>query len=66
MNLQEQLEEMLRQVETIRAVQVQFLAESDRAPEQKLHHGRIADRAWRRYHEIHAELTGHEGPKPEH
>jgi hypothetical protein len=41
------LEELLHSVQTIRAVQVQFLAESDREPEDKLHFRTLANTAWK-------------------
>ncbi len=51
------LEELLYHVQTIRAVQVQFLAESNREPEHKISFRTRADAAWKQYNAIHQQLT---------
>lgn len=51
------LEELLHSVQTIRAVQVQFLAESDREPEDKLHFRTLANTAWKQFHTMYKQLT---------
>ena len=51
------LEQLLHHMQTIRAVQVQFLAESNREPEQKIGFRARADTAWKQYNTIHRQLT---------
>jgi hypothetical protein len=51
------LEELLHHVQAIRAIQVQFLAESNRAPEHKISFRTRADTAWKQYNAIHQQLT---------
>jgi hypothetical protein len=54
--LRELLEEQLHCVQTLRVVQVQLLAESDRDAETKRHLRHLADAAWKRYHAISQQL----------
>lgn len=51
------LEELFQCVDAIRAVQVQYLAESNRPPETKLHARQRADTAWKRYLAIYQQFT---------
>ncbi len=53
----ELLEELFHHMQTIRAVQVQFLVESDRELENKLHFRLQADAAWNRFKAIHQQLV---------
>ncbi len=53
----ELVQELLHHAQTIRAVQVQFLAESDREAEDKLFHMTRADSAWKQFKAIHQQLT---------
>ncbi len=54
--MRELLEEQLYYAQTIRAVQAQFLAESDREAETKRHFRQQADAAWKQLNAIHRRL----------
>ncbi len=54
--IRELLEEQLHCVQTLRVVQVQLLAESDRDAETKRHFRQQADAAWKRYNAIYQQL----------
>lgn len=51
------LEEMMFAVMTLRAQQVQFLAESDREPESKIHFRQKGNEAYKRFQALHQQLS---------
>lgn len=53
----ELLEDMMYQVMQLRAIQVQFLAESDREPASKLHFREQGNKAYKRFQELHKQLS---------
>lgn len=55
--LHRMLEEMMFSVMQLRQQQVQFLAESKRNPEDKIHFRKNGNEAWQRYKELHQHLA---------
>jgi hypothetical protein len=55
--LDKMLEDMMFAVMQLRAQQVQFLAESDREPESKIHFRKQGNAAYKRFQELHQQLS---------